>query len=294
MKELEVQVRADAKRLLDPLLAAGGGDAARQFARPLPPRALLTLLGQPVDDWAQVKSWSEDAYLQGAADDEARRRFEAANDGLWAYSRAVVEDRQRSPRDRDLDLVSALLATRADDEPLDPDLIAGVVRLLLAAGHDSTTSAMGIVLHYLARTPADQSRLRAEPDLIPTAVEEMLRFETPVFSMPRVVAEDVDLHGRHLQAGDRVMLYFASGNRDEQAFPDPDRCIVDRRPNQHLAFGYGIHRCVGAPLARLELRVALDVWLKHTREFGLSGEVTFEAWHRFGPRSLPVWITPAG
>jgi cytochrome P450 len=299
MKELETQLRADAARLLDPLLAAGGGDAARQFARPLPPRALLTLLGQPVEDWAQIKSWSEDAYLQGSPTDDERRRFEAANDGLWAYSLDVVADRQRSPRATDRDMVSALLATdvsgqiddRTDGQPLDPELIAGVIRLLLAAGHDSTTSAVGMTLHYLARTPADQDRLRADPALIPTAVEELLRFEPPVFAMPRTVARDVDLHDRHLQAGDRVFLYFASGNRDEAAFPDADRCIVDRRPNQHLTFGYGIHRCVGAPLARLELRVALEEWLRRTRAFGLDGEVTFEPWHRFGPRSLPVWIT---
>jgi cytochrome P450 len=168
-----------------------------------------------------------------------------------------------------------------------------VIRLLLAAGHDSTTSAVGMTLHYLARTPVDQSRLRAEPGLIPTAVEEMLRVEPPVFAMPRVVAADVELHGRSLRAGDRVLLYFVSGNRDADAFADADSCMVDRRPNPHLTFGYGIHRCVGAPLARLELRVALECWLARTRAFGLAGEVTFEAWHRFGPRSLPVWIEPA-
>jgi cytochrome P450 len=282
MKELEVQVRAFASDLLDPLLASRDGDAARQFARPLPPRALLALLGQPVEDWAQVKAWSEDAYLQGSPTDEERRRFEAANDGLWAYSRDVVADRQRSPRTPERDMVSALLATRAAGQPLDPDLIAGVVRLLLAAGHDSTTSAVGMTLHYLARTPTDQARLRADSGLILTAVEEMLRFEPPVFAMPRVMAEDMDLHGRHLRAGDRVFLYFVSGNRDTAAFADADRCIVDRRPNPHLTFGYGIHRCVGAPLARLELRVALETWLARTRAFGLAGEVTFEVWHRFG------------
>jgi len=99
------------------------------------PRALLTLLGQPVEDWAQIKAWSEDAFLQGAATDEQRQRFDTANDGLWAYSRDMVADRQRAPRDPEHDMVSALLATEADGQSLDPDLIAGVVRLLLAAGH---------------------------------------------------------------------------------------------------------------------------------------------------------------
>ena len=151
---------------------------------------------------------------------------------------------------------------------------------------------MGIVLHYLARLRADQARLRADPGLIPTAIEEMLRFETPVLAMPRVVDRDVEVLGRRLTAGDRVFLYFASGNRDATAFEDPDRCIVDRRPNPHLAFGHGIHRWVGAPLARLELRVALETWLTRTRDFGLAGEVTFSPWHRFGPAALPVWIAP--
>jgi cytochrome P450 len=183
-----------------------------------------------------------------------------------------------------------MLAARVDGEPLDQELIVGVVRLLIAAGHDSTTSAVGITLHYLARNSADQQRLRSDPALIPAAIEEMLRLETPVLAMPRIVAHDTVLHGRELKQDDRVMLYWASGNRDPQAFARPDEPRMDRKPNQHLAFGYGIHKCVGAPLARLELRIALEEWLRRTRAFGLSGEPTMEPWHRFGPRHLPVWI----
>jgi cytochrome P450 len=193
----------------------------------------------------------------------------------------------KRPRDVSVDPVSGLLAA---PEPLDKELIAGVVRLLLAAGHDSTTSAIGIALHYLAHNDADQQRLRADPSLIPTAVEEMLRLETPVLAMPRIVARDTVVRGRELTQGDRVMLYWGAGNRDPQAFENPDQPQLDRKPNQHLAFGYGIHKCVGAPLARLELRVALEEWLRRTQAFGLAGEVTVEPWHRFGPRHLPVWI----
>jgi cytochrome P450 len=186
-----------------------------------------------------------------------------------------------------------LLVARADGEPLDEALIAGVVRLLIAAGHDSTTSAVGIALHYLARHRDDQQRLRENPALIPPAVEEILRLETPVLTMPRVVAHDTVIRDRELKQGDRVMLYWASGNRDSDAFDSPDEPHLDRKPNQHLAFGYGIHKCIGAPLARLELRVALEEWLRRTHAFGLAGEVTVEPWHRFGPRHLPLWIKTA-
>jgi cytochrome P450 len=290
MQALERASRTFATALLEPLLAAGGGDAAHDFARPLPPQVLLTFLNQPAQDWQQIKTWCEDAYLQSATELELQARFQAADQGLWDYSHAVVSDRKHRPRDLAVDPVSALLASRPDGEPLAEDLIAGVVRLLIAAGHDSTTSAVGIVLHYLARHQDVQQQLRADPSLIPASIEEMLRLETPVLAMPRIVAHDTVAGGRELKQGDRVMLYWASGNRDPRAFEHPDEPQLQRKPNQHLAFGYGIHKCIGAPLARLELRVAAEEWLRRTRSFGLSSEVTMEPWHRFGPRHLPLSI----
>jgi cytochrome P450 len=291
MQVLEACSRGFATDLLEPLLAAGTGDAAHEFSRPLPPRVLLTFLGQPPEDWAQIKTWCEDAYLQSAPEPELQARFAAADHGLWNYSRQVVEDREARPRDPSIDPVSGLLRARIDDEPLNSELIVGVVRLLIAAGHDSTTTALGICLHYLACHPGDQQRLRGNSALIPTAVEEMLRLETPVLSMPRIVTRDALIDGRELKQGDRVMLHWAAGNRDPAAFAQPDQAHLARKPNQHLAFGYGIHKCIGAPLARLELRVSLEVWLRRTTNFALDGEVTYEAWHRFGPRSLPLRIT---
>jgi cytochrome P450 family 130 len=225
-----------------------------------------------------------------ATEPDLQAHFQAADQGLWDYSHALVSDRKKQPRDVSVDPVSGLLAARDAGKPLDEALIVGVVRLLIAAGHDSTTSAVGIALHYLARNAADQQRVRANPSLIPAAVEEMLRLETPVLAMPRIVGHDTLVEGRELKQGDRVMLYWASGNRDPHAFEHPDQAQLDRKPNQHLAFGYGIHKCIGAPLARLELRVALEEWLRRTQGFGLSGEVTLEPWHRFGTRHLPLWI----
>ncbi|GAC1321283.1 MAG: cytochrome P450 [Chloroflexota bacterium] len=293
MQILESASRAFTTELLEKLIATGGGDAAHDFARALPPQVLLTFLDQPPADWQQIKTWCEDAFLQSATEPELQARFQAADRGLWDYSFNLVAHRKEHPHDVEIDPVSGVLATQQDGHPLDAALVAGVVRLLIAAGHDSTTSAIGIALHYLARHPDDQQRLRAEPSRIPAAVEEMLRLETPVLAMPRIVAHDTIVHGRNLKKGDRVMLYWASGNRDPKAFENPDQPQLDRKPNQHLAFGYGIHKCIGAPLARLELRVALEEWLRRTHSFGLSGDVTVEPWHRFGPRHLPVWIKTA-
>jgi cytochrome P450 len=293
MRALEAASRAFTASLLDPLLASGGGDAAHEFARPLPPQVLLTFLDQPPADWEQIKTWCEDAFLQSASEPDLQARFQTADQGLWDYSFAVVADRKQHPRDAAVDPVSGLLVARAEGEPLDESLVAGVVRLLIAAGHDSTTSAVGIALHYLARHADEQARLRDNPGAIPVAVEEMLRLETPVLSMPRIVAHETTIRGRTLRKGDRVMLYWASGNRDPQAFAQPDQADLERKPNQHLAFGYGIHKCIGAPLARLELRVAVEEWLRRASAFGLAGEPTMEPWHRFGPRHLPVWIERA-
>jgi cytochrome P450 len=254
---------------------------------------LLTFLNQPAEDWSRIKAWCEDAFLQSATEPELQMRFETADRGLWDYSFAAVADRKQHRRDVAIDPIAGLVAARPDGQALSEDLIAGVVRLLIAAGHDSTTSAVGIALQFLATHPEHQRRLRADPSLIPGAIEEILRLQTPVLAMPRIVARDATVKGRAMKRGDRVMLYWASGNRDPEAFEQPDQPELDRKPNQHLAFGYGIHKCIGAPLARLELRVTLEEWLRRTRAFELAGDVTMEPWHRFGPRRLPIWITSA-
>ena len=278
--------------LVGPLIAAGGGDVTHDLARPLPPQVLLSFLGQPKEDWAPIKAWCEDAYFDRSSDPQDRKIFATSNDALWDYSRKAVGERRKTPRDPERDLITALLAGTKERGTEGEELVAGVIRLLLAAGHDSTTSAMSICLHYLARHPEDQARLRAEPALIRPAIEEILRFETPVIAMPRMVAQDVEIGGRELKAGDRAMLYFASANRDGSAFAEPDRCLIDRKPNPHLAFGLGIHACIGAPLARQEIRVALEELLARSSEFGLAGPVTHEFWHPYGVRQLPLWIKP--
>ncbi len=292
VENFEPVSRAIAVDLVAPLVAAGGGDAAHGLARPLPPQVLLSFLGQDKADWREIKEHCETAYLDRSDDPADRAKFAASNDALWDYSRRAVEARVAAQTDPAGDLLAALLAGTRDMDG-GTELVAGVMRLLLAAGHDSTTSALSICLHYLARNPRDQASLRAEPQRLRVAIEEMLRFETPVIAMPRTVARDVEMKGKALRTGDRAMLYYAAANRDPAAFADADRCLIDRSPNPHLAFGMGIHACIGAPLARQEIRVALEELLARTKSFTLAGPVSREFWHPYGLRSLPLRIAPA-
>ena len=170
---LEPVSRRIAVELLEPLLAAGSGDFAHAVARPLPPQVLLARMGQPLEDWPRIKASCEAAYLQGSKDPKDIATFEEANEYLWSYSHAAVADRKAVPRDPKQDIIAALLAGEIDGAPVDEDLIAGMVRLVLAAGHDSTTSAIGICVGYLAENPQVQEQLRQDRSLIGTAIEEI-------------------------------------------------------------------------------------------------------------------------
>ncbi len=169
------------------------------------------------------------------------------------------------------------------------EIVLGMAALTLIAGIDTTWSAIGSSLWHLATHPEDRARLIAQPDLLPTAIEELLRAYSPV-TMGRVVAEDVDWGGCPMRAGDRVLLNFPGANRDPDAFPNPERVIIDRQLNRHLAFGAGIHRCAGANLARMELRVAIEEWLSRIPEFRLAdgAETTWAGGQVRGPRQVPV------
>jgi cytochrome P450 family 130 len=277
-----------ATSMVSALVDTNGGDFAHGLARPLPPQVLLARLNQPISDWERVKECSEASFLQGSKDPGDMKTYEAANTYLWSYSHQAVADRKSSPRDPQEDIISAMSSGQIDGAPVDEALVVGTVRLLLAAGHDSTTSALGICLHYLAQNQNAQARLRANPAGIPDAVEEILRVQAPVIQMPRVVTRDTELGGQALKKGDRVLLAFASGNRDSQKFENPAEYQLDRSPNRHLSFGSGIHVCIGNGLARQEIKVALEELLARTQTFGLSTEPQREFWHPYGLTSLMI------
>ena len=293
--QLEPKLRAAANGLLDTLLSGEGPvDLAAGFAYPLPVLGLCAALDVDGADWMAIKTWSEDSLMFDSSDPEDLARAKAGHENLIEVSRGLVKDRRAAPRDPKEDIAAALLAARINDETIDDERIAGMLRLLFSAGHNSTTSALGNTLLYLAEHPDEQKRLRNDRALIAPAIEEILRFDTPVQEMPRTTTQEVELHGRALPAGSRIAMFWASGNRDETAFPDPDRCILNRAPNRHLAFGYGAHTCIGASLARLEMTVAIEALFDRTRHFSVDGVVERMPFRRMGVRRLPVKIEREG
>ena len=218
------------------------------------------------------------------ADDPERRQRGA--EGLFNYFLGQLEDRRRHPGD---DLLSELLTTEVDGQPVDDGIVLGMAALVLIAGVDTTWSAIGSSLWHLASHPDDRKRLVAEPELMPTAVEELLRAYSPV-TMAREVTEDIEYHGCPMKAGDKVLMNFPAANRDPEAFDQPDEVQLDRAHNRHVAFGSGIHRCAGSNLARMELQVALEEWIARIPEFELAEgrEITWAGGQVRGPRILPV------
>jgi hypothetical protein len=185
--------------------------------------------------------------------------------------------------------LSELLTTEVDGQPVDDGIVLGMAALVLIAGVDTTWSAIGSSLWHLAAHPEDRRRLAAEPELMATAVEELLRAYAPV-TMAREVTEDIEYHGCPMKAGDKVLMNFPAANRDPAAFEQPDVVRLDRAHNRHVAFGSGIHRCAGSNLARMELQVALEEWMACIPEFSLAEgqETTWAGGQVRGPRILPV------
>ena len=271
-------------------IKAGGGDFARMVARRLPTQVVLARIGQPVDDWVQIKQWSEDTVPRKFKNDADEQLFAQSDRALWNYSRMVVEKRKAQLLDSENDILSAVLTAEIDGNKVDEELVVGCVRLLVAAGHDSTTQALGICVHYLARRPELQERLRKEPTLIRAAIEEILRLESPVVAMPRIATRDTELLGCPIHAGDKLMLNWSSANHDQDGLADAETFRLDRGVNAHLAFGHGIHSCLGAPLARQELRLTLERMLASSRNFHVDGLVEMMNMAHYGFERLPVRV----
>ena len=207
-----------------------------------------------------------------------------------SYFGDKLDERERVPEgERPDDLITMLVEARHDGDPLDDPHRIGSCFLLLLAGIDTTWSSIGSSLYHLASHPEDQARLRAEPELMTTAIEELLRFYSPV-TMARYVAEDTEYAGCPMKKGDKILMAFPAGNRDPEHFERPDEFIIDRQRNRHFAFGSGIHRCLGSNLARMELRVAIERFLDRIPTFELTdpGAVTWSGGQVRGPRRVPV------
>ena len=275
--------------LLDDIGNAPSCDAARQFAQHVPVRVIASMLGVPETDGDLFRQWIHVMLDDTVRDSpDSATKFVAVSREMDAYFRTHVE--RRADYDGP-DLISFMMRARFSGQELTERHFYGTLRLLLIAGIDTTWSAIGASLWHLARTPADRQRLVSEPELIPTAVEEFLRAFAPV-TMARQVRRDGEIAGCPVRAGEMVLLAFPAANRDPAVFPDADKVIIDRKDNRHAAFGLGIHRCAGSNLARMEIQVALEEWLKRIPEFTLdeSQPVNWSAGQVRGPRTVPLRI----
>jgi hypothetical protein len=285
VKKLEAKTRGLCNELIDRFIADKRCDVATQYSRHIPVRVIAFLLGLPEGDSAQFIDWIHQILEVGIKNDAVLMR---AVGEMSRYFGAKIELRKKQPGD---DLITALMQARQEGAPLPSEHILGTLRLLLIAGIDTTWSAIGASLWHLARTPTDRKRLLAEPGLMPTAVEEFLRAYSPV-TMARQVMKETAVCGVPVKPGNMVLLSFPAANRDPAVFPDADKVVLDRANNRHAAFGLGIHRCVGSNLARMELTVAIEEWLKRIPEFRLdpSSPVKWSEGTVRGPRQLPVLL----
>ncbi|GGO20183.1 cytochrome P450 [Microbispora rosea subsp. aerata] len=281
----EAATRAFCHSLIDAFQGAEIVDAARDYAQHIPMRVISDMLGFPPEDGPRFRRFVESALESVNRPPEERL---ARMDELFDYLYVQIRDHVANPRD---DLTTYLIDAELYGRKLEPTHVAGTIALLLIAGIDTTWSAIGASLWHLAKTPADRERLVAEPELLPTAMEEFLRAYAPV-TMARLVKEDMHWRGVDMKADDWILLSFPAANRDPAQFDRADEVIIDREVNRHVAFGLGIHRCVGSHLARMELRVALEVWLERVPVFSLAdpSAVTWAPGQVRGPRTLPIRI----
>jgi cytochrome P450 len=287
---MRAQVQQIVDELLDRVQPAGQMDLIRDFAYPLPATVIGDLLGVPRADQDQFKKWTSDFALFLGSTREAPERAAEALQGVAAfieYFRGLVADHRAHPRE---DLLTALSAPDSPGAIVDEDELFANCMFLLAAGHETTMNLIGNGMWTLFQNPDQLAQLQADPALIKPAVEEILRYESPIRAMGRLVAEDFDLDGRHLQAGQTITLVMGAANRDPARFPDPDRFDIHRADNRHIAFGHGPHFCIGAPLARLEGQLALGTLLRRLPALRLA--TTTPDWDPNilfrGLKSLPV------
>jgi len=291
IRKLEDHVRAVTTEILDRVAADGECDFVSAIAAELPLQVIVELLGIPLEDRHKVLDWSN--KMIGFDDPEYQTDPLVAGTAaaeLFLYANSLAEARQRAPRD---DIISLLLHSEVDGHRLTITEFNSFFLLLAVAGNETTRNLISGGMLALMQHPAQRDRLLANPGLLPTAIEEMLRWVTPVNQFQRTATRDVELAGVPIKEGDRVVLFYASANRDEAVFPDPQRFDVGRTPNEHLAFGIGPHFCLGANLARLEIRVMFEELLRRLPDMRLAGPVErLRSNFINGIKRMPVRFTP--
>ncbi|MEV7541157.1 cytochrome P450 [Streptomyces sp. NPDC089915] len=281
-------------RLLDALTPAGQADLVADFALPLPVAVISELLGVPVDDRHDFQHWTDRMIRRGAEPPDPAVVGEAWQH-MRAYVAGLIREKRTAPRD---DLLSGLVTARDEEGRLSEDELVGMVFLLLAAGYLTTVNLIGGGIAMLLAHPRQLELLRSDPALLPGAIEEFLRYDGPVSpGIARFAREDVEIAGVRVPRGATVLIGSALADRDPARFPDPERLDITRRDSAHLAFGHGIHYCLGAPLARLEGEIAIGTALRRLPGLALAvppEEVPWRPGGLRGPESLPVTFSPGG
>jgi cytochrome P450 len=297
---LEPRIRALSHELLDKVSGCGEMDFVAEYSTPLPMIVIAEMIGVPAAEWPRFRQWS-DAILKlshtlsaGAVAEAAAAAYFATHAEMAAYLAALIEERRRSAKD---DLLSRLVQAEVDGERLTEAEILGFVELLIVAGQETTSNLIANAVLCFIENPGQLARLGASPEAMPKAIEEVLRYRSPVQWVFRATKCDVTMHGQTIPAGTLVLPMIGSANRDPQVFADPDIFDIGREPNPHVAFGHGIHFCLGAPLARLEASIALPDLLPRLGDFELAGDAPWEprtALHVLGPTSLRIRFEPSG
>lgn len=286
VENLRARAEEIAATLLDEMKRSGGGDLITSYAFPLPITVIAELLGIPADNQERLRTWTHALLLGGNPED-----LQAAVHDFRTYMHALFDERRAHPRD---DLISAMLTIEASSDQLSrTELMSMVFLLLVAAGSETTVNLIANGAFALLQHPDQMRKLRESPDLINDAVEEMLRYESPLERATlRWAFEDVEIDGQMIRKGEIAMPVLLAANRDPAHFHDPDRFDITRSPNRHIAFGSGIHHCLGAPLARLQGAVAINSLLQRLPELRLNASVEALEWHQNllirGLKTLPV------
>ena len=267
---LEPHIRSLMHQLLDGIEDLSGFDLMEAVAKPLPVIVIAEMLGVPPEDRARFRGWSDRRarILEPTIGAEEREDAVRAADDLDTYFAPIVKERRADPQD---DILSGLAQAEEEGDRLDEREMLTMLRLLLIAGNETTVNLIGNGMLALLRHPEQLQRLRDDPSLIPSAVEELLRYDSPVQLDLRRVVEDCDVNGFPVKRGDDIVLLIGGANRDPEQFEDPDGLDVGRGESSHISFGRGIHACIGAPLARLEARIAVEVLLERFSSIRLAG-----------------------
>jgi cytochrome P450 len=268
MADLEPEARILVNEIIDEFAGRGGCDFHEDFATPLPSTIFLALMGLPQEDLPQFLRWRDDTIRP--QDDELStmdEKREAAGKAIEAYFEGKIEEKRAHPDDR---LLSTLVHGEVEGRPLTHAELLGTTHLLLLGGLDTVTATLDCMIVFLAQHPERRRALVADGSLVAGAVEELLRHQTPVMMVPRILAQDFEMDGVQLQAGDGATLLIGAANCDRSEFADASEVRFDRESNRHLAFGGGAHRCLGSHLARLELTVALEEFHRRVPEYELA------------------------